>query len=59
MQFPSNSQPGDMMCFNAKILVDGIVEGEEVVTLTLESSDADIGGVILFTIQDSSDLEGK
>ena len=60
VQFPSGSNPGDTECFRATLLVDGIVEGEEVVTLTMESSDAAISGDIQLTINDSTeDLQGK
>lgn len=60
VRFPSGSQPGDIACFRARVLADGTVEGEEVVTLTMESSDALVSGDIQFTIQDSSsDLQGK
>lgn len=59
VEFPSGTQPGDTACFSAVLLVDGIVEGEESVTLTMESSDATISGDIELTISDSTeDLQG-
>ena len=60
--FPSESESGASDCFNVSIAVDSILEGDEVVTLSLSSpgtTGATVGGSIMLTIQDDADIGGN
>ena len=56
--FPNGTEPGSVDCFNVSIVKDGILEGDEVVSLELSSDDAVVDGNISITISDVEDIEG-
>ena len=56
--FPNGTAPGTCACFNASIEVDNTIEGEDVVTLVVSSTDAIVIENISLTIQDAEDIQG-
>ena len=56
--FPNGTAPGSRSCFNASIEVDDTIEGEDVVTLVVSSTDATVSENISLTIQDAEDIQG-
>ena len=57
--FPVGTMPGTTGCFFVTITEDNILEGDDVVTLEVTSTDATVGENITINIQDDGDVRGN